>query len=719
MANDGTLQFDTRIDQAGFDKGIAAMEKTVTSAGTIMRGILGSNLLQTGIEKVVEFGKQGIQLASDLEEVQNVVDVTFGEGAQQIEAFADSASASFGLTELQAKQFSGTIGAMVKSMGLTEKEALDMSTSLVGLAGDMASFYNLDHDTAFEKIRSGISGETEPLKQLGINMSVANLEAYALSKGIKRAYEDMSEAEKVQLRYGYIMQQTTDAQGDFVRTQDGYANQVRMLQNNLDTLAANVGALLVPALTTATGWVNDLFDGPETNETQAAIDGAIASLSTFDEDVLAIKNNYAKEAIKIQIDYASATGLLEDYEALKGISAETEGTSEEMAAIVEQLIALYPQLETYVDPETGLLAVETQQVRNLIDGYKDLSLYKLLAAKTEQIGGEFLDAAINMKLLEQETVNAEKELEKLAERSNEMKSAYASVQDVFSTLAPGENLDISKATEAANAYILSMGGLSDRIMEGVKWAGVDIDSIFANGQLMTAEEIAKVEGGIEALTELIQQMNLAGATEQLSLDDDIAAAENAVQTAKEAIVEYEPYFADALLDYQTSMDALNSFAEETGIDAGTALGKETANNLRAQKSQVESAAKYVIDAVKKAAEASSIYIPFYINRTGASGVTYPGHATGLEYVPYDNYLARLHVGEAVLSASEAQKWRNQGTEIDYEALAAALRDTNASEALARPIVLQIDGKTFAEAMAEKNLLAISARERRVSMGVGR
>lgn len=125
---------------------------------------------------LLDFGKDAIQAASDLEEVQNVVDVTFGDGARQIERWAKAAGQQFGLTETQAKKFTSTLGAMMKSAGLTGPEIVGMSTDLAGLAADMASFYNLDFETAFQKIRAGISGETEPLKQLGINMSV-NLRA--------------------------------------------------------------------------------------------------------------------------------------------------------------------------------------------------------------------------------------------------------------------------------------------------------------------------------------------------------------------------------------------------------------------------------------------------------------------------------------------------------------------------------------------------------------
>lgn len=207
---------------------------------------------------LLDFGADAIQAASDLEEVQNVVDVTFGDGAAKIESWAKAAGMQFGLTETQAKRFTSTLGAMMKSAGLAGPEIVDMSTDLAGLAADMASFYNLDFDTAFQKIRSGISGETEPLRQLGINMSVANLEAYALTQGITTAFDQMSQGEQTMLRYQYLMQATADAQGDFARTSDGYANSVRQLQTNIETLKTNVGGILLPIVNDVVSGINDM-----------------------------------------------------------------------------------------------------------------------------------------------------------------------------------------------------------------------------------------------------------------------------------------------------------------------------------------------------------------------------------------------------------------------------------------------------------------------------
>lgn len=208
--------------------------------------------------KALDTIKTGIDYASDLAEVQNVVDVTFGSATEAINSWSKECLAAYGMNEVSAKRYAGTIGAMLKSSGLAGDAIVDMSKDMVGLAGDMASFYNLDLETAFEKIRSGISGETEPLKQLGINMSVANLEAYALSQGITTAYNEMSQAEQVMLRYNYLMSTTADAQGDFARTQDSYANQTRLLSESWLEFTGIMAEQLLPVLTTIVSWLNNI-----------------------------------------------------------------------------------------------------------------------------------------------------------------------------------------------------------------------------------------------------------------------------------------------------------------------------------------------------------------------------------------------------------------------------------------------------------------------------
>lgn len=231
-------------------------EQTSDSFGTLAKAIG----LAAVAHKTFNMIQSGVDYASDLAEVQNVVDVTFGNSAEAVNQWSKDCLNAYGMNEVSAKRYAGTIGAMMKSSGIAGGSITKMSQDMVGLAGDMASFYNLDLETAFNKIRSGISGETEPLKQLGINMSVANLEAYALSEGIGKSYSEMSQAEQVMLRYNYLMNATADAQGDFVRTQDSWANQTRLLSESWLQFKGELATSLLPVLTQVASALNNIIE---------------------------------------------------------------------------------------------------------------------------------------------------------------------------------------------------------------------------------------------------------------------------------------------------------------------------------------------------------------------------------------------------------------------------------------------------------------------------
>ena len=211
------------------------------------------------VKKLVDFSKSCIELGSDLSEVQNVVDVTFPHMNQQINQFAQNAAKQFGLSETMTKRFTGTFGAMAKAFGFGEKAAYDMSTTLTGLAGDVASFYNIGQDEAYTKLKSVFTGETESLKDLGIVMTQTALDAYALQNGFGKTTAKMSEMEKVALRYKFVQDQLTTAAGDFSRTSDGWANQVRILKLQFDSLKATVGQGLINVLSPVIHVVNTLI----------------------------------------------------------------------------------------------------------------------------------------------------------------------------------------------------------------------------------------------------------------------------------------------------------------------------------------------------------------------------------------------------------------------------------------------------------------------------
>lgn len=222
------------------------------------------NLISTlaklvSIGAIVKFGKQCIEAASNLQEVANVVDVTFGQSAQLVNDWAKSNAASFGLSETAAKRYAGTFGTMAKQFNMTAKDAAYMGIELTKLTGDVASFYNITDQAAATKLKAIFTGETEGLKELGVVMTQTQLDAYAMANGWGKTTKEMTEQEKVVLRYQYTMEKLGHAQGDFMRTSDGYANSVRTLKLTMEDLKVEIGNELIPVAASAIGAIGDVL----------------------------------------------------------------------------------------------------------------------------------------------------------------------------------------------------------------------------------------------------------------------------------------------------------------------------------------------------------------------------------------------------------------------------------------------------------------------------
>lgn len=233
----------------GFEGRINGMFKGVSEGLGIDLGALTKvGLIAAATKKLVDFGKASIGVAADAVEVQNVVDVTFGKMAKDVDDFAENSVKAYGLSSLAAKHHASTMGAMLKSSGIQGKAVRDMALDLTALAADMASFYNLDNDVAFQKIMSGMSGMTQPLKELGINMNIANIEAFAMANGVNKAWQEMGQAEQTMWRYNYLLSVTKDAQGDFSREIGTWSNQVKILTMQWEELMGLIGQALIKIL---------------------------------------------------------------------------------------------------------------------------------------------------------------------------------------------------------------------------------------------------------------------------------------------------------------------------------------------------------------------------------------------------------------------------------------------------------------------------------------
>lgn len=259
MAADGSVIIDTRMDTSGVQNGVSAIRQSFGGLGSVVKkiGILIGGAFAIG--KLTQFGKECVELGSNLSEVQNVVDVTFTTMSDKVNEFAKNAMTSAGLSETMAKQYVGTFGAMSKSFGFSEAQAYDMSTALTQLTGDVASFYNISQDLAYIKLKSVFTGETETLKDLGVVMTQSALDQYALANGYGKTTSEMTEQEKVALRLAFVQKQLSAASGDFIRTSNSWANQVRVMQLQLQSLKATVGQGLINLFTPVLRVINILL----------------------------------------------------------------------------------------------------------------------------------------------------------------------------------------------------------------------------------------------------------------------------------------------------------------------------------------------------------------------------------------------------------------------------------------------------------------------------
>lgn len=544
IKNESKKWDDSVDDSSGniSDSLIGAFTAVVGSAAFVK---VGKMLLQLGVES--------INLASDLEEVQNVVDVTFGaEGSKKIEKWANEASAKFGLTELQAKRYSSTLGAMMKSSGMTEDEIADMSMNLAGLAADMASFYNMDFDTAFSKIQAGMAGMSMPLRQLGIDMSETAVAAFAEAEGFETAYSKMSESEQMIARYRYLMKATADAQGDFARTSDSYANSQRRVATGFDTLKAQLGEALLPISTQVSDAVADLLEILTYKPPETAFDVAEESIK-----------DAAGQATQAQGILGYMDKLQEKYGSM------AESTTEWQEALTK-LKEVFPDVNQFIDDETGKLTATNEQLKAYIENSKQAAIedakknaLSALSNQYVEAGQAYYTAEINRDMARAQAEQARSDLINYVRRSD---SSFT-----------GEGLAIDQLKYVAQATANELGESQDTINEWVR--------IFN-------EQTASAESYSNEMTTLEAKMQ--------SLEADLEIANAALERMASAA--------------QSASSALNGMPVEANYSSG------------------------------------QYYNWYYGNK----------HASGLDFVPRDNYPALLHKGERIETATEASLRRSFG-----------------------------------------------------------
>lgn len=309
-----------------------ASNKAAKQATSIFSGRGKKIAAGLSIAAFTKFTKDCLEVGSNVTEVQNVVDTAFKDLSGQADQWASNAMTNFGLSELSAKKYMGVFGQMSNAMGITGQAALDMAEDVTGLTGDVASFYNLGTDEAYTKLKSIWTGETETLKDLGVVMTQTNLDQYALNNGFGKTTAKMTEQEKVMLRYQYVTSALSNATGDFVKTQDSWANQTRILTLRFEQLKASFGKGFIALFTPILRGLNSALAG-----LQKVADG----FATFTQMLTGADISSSAATISGLGDIASDTA-----DNVSGIGDAASSTAKQ----IEKSLAGFDQIEKLSEP---------------------------------------------------------------------------------------------------------------------------------------------------------------------------------------------------------------------------------------------------------------------------------------------------------------------------------------------------------------------------------
>lgn len=624
-AEQNAQKVGTRIENAlrsGVTNAPTASKREAESAGgtlanSFAAGFLKARVIEKTVDAAFQFVEKGIDTASQLAEVQNVIDTAFGGSAESANEWAKAAKSAYGMSELTAKRYLGQFRQEWASLGDLPTETMDeMSMAMVGLVGDYASFMDSDFETAAKRVNAVITGNTQAIEQWGVSLHAATLEEYAASIGMDEKYKKMSELEKRMLRYNYVMEVSKNVQGDFVKTQGSYSNQMRLLQENMNDIGASIGSSLLPVLTSVVSGLNSLVN-PEKDlaDTIGGIDAAYS------------KTLESLNSQKVEVD-----AMISRLASLSGNSKLTQEQQAEWERVLSSLSATLPGVNALIGEQAGEIQGGADALKDYSDNYFEMQRREAMSQSLKKRQSA-VDSARNELIDKKTELNIERE--KLALLM--------------------EQAGVTNKREAVNLN-QSYAWLMNR---GRSWAE-------KNGMLTVFESV-------EAAQKVIQSGANISAMEQ-----DVKKREEQLKTATAELETYQTAWETVWNETFGSGGTYSETPDTSGIETA-------ADSIESRLSEIEEQANRTAQALN------------YAFSGGGGGplteVSYP-HAYGLPYVPYDDYPARLHRGEMVLTRNESEQYRGQsaGTGYDLKKLVKALNQ--------RPFNLSIDGKTFARGTAD-------------------
>ena len=580
--------------------------KTMAIAGTAAAGAVAAASFKL------------VQQASNLEESQSKVNTVFGDSAFIVENFAKTSASSFGITKQAALEAAGTFGNLIQAFGIGQGEAATMSTTLLQLAADLASFNNTGIEDAIQALRSGLSGETEPLKRFGVAINDVRLKEEARTLGLYDGKGALDITAKTQAAYALILKDTNLAQGDFARTSEGFANQMRILQASLSDAATEVGMVLLPYFKEFVGFINDRIvpaitafaENLDEKGLGRSFEFAIAAMGDFGIQAIAVMKSayiatleFARSLADI-VEKLGQVGIIASAlsrnvsgafkSAAVGIAASNVGDRiDEQLAGADQLFFDLANGVRTARLELDALKFSSnrtteQQVRNAERVGKVVRTGKAEQEETTKATGgaakavetakqkleKYTDAMRSSTKASKAFTQAQKDSKRANEAKAQADADLATAEANLAQITAGFGADSPQAKAAALAL--------DKAQRGVERAGYRIEqSTFA---VKDAElELAKVRKDPESSPQAIREAEIALAEAKLALRD---------ATDEET---------DATGELKTQQQLLNEAV--SGAAIGSKVYKDALLEVNEAKKKQADASEAVADAIEREADA--------------------------------------------------------------------------------------------------------------------
>ena len=344
----------------------SGVKKLMASLGGV-KGILAGLGIAVGIRELGKLGIQCINSASDIKELDNVLEQVFGKGKDEISKWAEGVSTDVGRASYQLQKFASVYGSIFKGSGIKTEDFQGMSVALSQLTADFSSFFNVADEEAFTALKAGITGETEPLKRFGIILNETTAAEYALASGIKTKWKEMSEAQKQMVRYNFLMDKTNFIQGDAERTIGAYANQLKVMEAYIDNISRSFGQKFIPAGEGVLGVINNML---------GAIDNLVSKPTTG-----GYIGEFMEEASEIQ-------NLAAEYEALSKKASLTNDEEARRVQIFSELQSKYPEILSGISGEKSAYKDVITALDDVIDRLKEKIKLQILEGFSDEMAKE-------------------------------------------------------------------------------------------------------------------------------------------------------------------------------------------------------------------------------------------------------------------------------------------------------------------------------------------